>query len=189
MRRWRCFWSSTTSWTPGSLTTSRSSSSSRLLLTPLSLTAAAATVAALVGVGRRKSRPLCLVCARVLSLPPCSSSPRSFENENQNLDTLVSSHKIKCFNKLTQTKHFSERKWALTRQISKNNIFNLQDFNNGFQLPGKDSSIFLVLYLICSQIWLNLLVNDCQFGYITKLKKRTLVLFTPFPLSIFVRNS
>jgi hypothetical protein len=79
--------------------------------------------------------------------------------------------------------------WALTRQISKNNIFNLQDFNNGFQLPGKDSSIFLVLYLVCSQIWLNLLVNDCQFSCITKLKKRTLVLFTPFPLLIFVRSS
>jgi len=79
--------------------------------------------------------------------------------------------------------------WALTRQISKNNIFNLQDFNNGFQLPGKDSSIFLVLYLVCSQIWLNLLVNDCQFSCIKKLKKRTLVLFTPLPLSIFVRSS
>jgi hypothetical protein len=82
-----------------------------------------------------------------------------------------------------------KEKWALTRQISKNNIFNLQDFNNRFQLPGKDSSNFQVLYLVYSQIWLNLLVKNCQFGYITKLKKRTLVLFNPFPLLIFVRSS
>jgi hypothetical protein len=28
------------------------------------------------------------------------------------------------------------------------------------------------------QIWLNLLVDDCQFGYITKLKKKHILLVT-----------
>jgi hypothetical protein len=30
---------------------------------------------------------------------------------------------------------------------------------------------FLLSYLVCSQIWLNHLMNDCHFSYITKLKK------------------
>jgi hypothetical protein len=34
------------------------------------------------------------------------------------------------------------------------------------------NNLFLNLYLICSQIWLNYLMNDHQFNYITKLKKR-----------------
>jgi hypothetical protein len=46
-----------------------------LLLSAPSRAASYATVAAHVGIRRRKSRPLCLVCARVLSLPPCFSSP------------------------------------------------------------------------------------------------------------------
>ncbi len=29
-----------------------------------------------------------------------------------------------------------------------------------------------VLYLIYSKFWLNILLDDCQFGYITKLKKK-----------------
>ncbi len=33
-----------------------------------------------------------------------------------------------------------------------------------------------VLYLIDSEIWLNILQDDCQFGYITKLKKETVCL-------------
>jgi hypothetical protein len=38
----------------------------------------------------------------------------------------------------------------------------------------KDSSSFLLSYLVYSQIWLYLLMDDCQFGYITKLKKKDL---------------
>ncbi len=30
---------------------------------------------------------------------------------------------------------------------------------------------FLLSYLVYRKIWLNLLVGDCQFGFITKLKK------------------
>jgi hypothetical protein len=38
----------------------------------------------------------------------------------------------------------------------------------------KDSSSFLLSYLAYSQIWLYLLADDCQFGYITKLKEKDL---------------
>jgi hypothetical protein len=30
---------------------------------------------------------------------------------------------------------------------------------------------FLLSYLVCNQIWLNHLMNDCHFSYITKLKR------------------
>jgi hypothetical protein len=39
----------------------------------------------------------------------------------------------------------------------------------------KDSLKHLLSYLDCSQIWLILLVNDCQFGYVTKLEKKTTI--------------
>jgi hypothetical protein len=34
---------------------------------------------------------------------------------------------------------------------------------------------FSLSHLVYSQIWLNLLLNDYQFGYITKFEKETLV--------------
>ncbi len=39
----------------------------------------------------------------------------------------------------------------------------------------KDSLKHLLSYLDYSQIWLILLVNDCQFGYVTKLEKKTTI--------------
>ncbi len=33
----------------------------------------------------------------------------------------------------------------------------------------KDSGFFLLSYILCSQIWLNHLMDDCHFSYITKL--------------------
>jgi hypothetical protein len=38
----------------------------------------------------------------------------------------------------------------------------------------KDFYFKKLSYLVCSQISLNLFVDNCQFGYITKLKKQTL---------------
>jgi hypothetical protein len=38
-----------------------------------------------------------------------------------------------------------------------------------------DSVLFLLSYLLCSQIWLNYFVNDDHFGYVTKSLKKTLV--------------
>jgi hypothetical protein len=35
-----------------------------------------------------------------------------------------------------------------------------------------DSIFFLLSYLVCSQIWLNHLIDDHHFSYITKLKKQ-----------------
>jgi hypothetical protein len=35
----------------------------------------------------------------------------------------------------------------------------------------KDVLKILLSFLACSQIWLNLLMDDCHFGYITKLSK------------------
>jgi hypothetical protein len=42
---------------------------------------------------------------------------------------------------------------------------------------------FLLSYLLCSQIWLNLVVGDHQFGYITKLKNKKTWLHTPISSS------
>jgi hypothetical protein len=39
----------------------------------------------------------------------------------------------------------------------------------------KNSLKHLLSYLDYSQIWLILLVNDCQFGYVTKLEKKTTI--------------
>jgi hypothetical protein len=35
---------------------------------------------------------------------------------------------------------------------------------------------FLLSYLPCNQVWLNHLMDDCNFNYITKLKKKTMFL-------------
>jgi hypothetical protein len=52
----------------------------------------------------------------------------------------------------------------LIRQISTTSSARSQIYN-------KDSKTFLLSYLVCSQIWPNLLVNDHQFCHITKLEK------------------
>ncbi len=44
----------------------------------------------------------------------------------------------------------------------------------------KDSLKHLLSFLDYSQIWLILLVNDCQFGYVTKLEKKTSITFDLF---------
>jgi hypothetical protein len=57
----------------------------------------------------------------------------------------------------------------------KENIYNCQIRTTVF--PANSQIIkgflnFLLSYLLCSQIWLNLVVDDHQFGYITKLKNK-----------------
>jgi hypothetical protein len=50
---------------------------------------------------------------------------------------------------------------------------NLPDFYDMFLQVAKNLEWypnFLLFYLSYSQIWLNLLIDDCQFGYIRKLK-------------------
>jgi hypothetical protein len=57
--------------------------------------------------------------------------------------------------------------------LFKNKNLSLPDFYNKFQQVvkiEKDSEIFLLPHLVYSQIWLNLLVDDPQFGYTTQLR-------------------
>jgi hypothetical protein len=42
----------------------------------------------------------------------------------------------------------------------------------------------LLSHLVYSQIWLNLLVDDCKFGYITKLAKKYFKSLIQYPLLI-----
>jgi hypothetical protein len=55
-------------------------------------------------------------------------------------------------------------------------ILNLQYLDNGFQQVAKTiggfSKVFLLFSLDYSQTWLIPLVDDCQCGYIKKLKKQ-----------------
>jgi hypothetical protein len=56
-------------------------------------------------------------------------------------------------------------------------ILNLQYLDNGFQQVAKTIGgllkVFLIFSLDYSQTWLISLVDDCQCGYIKKLKKKT----------------
>ncbi len=57
----------------------------------------------------------------------------------------------------------------------KENIYNCQIRTTVFPANSQIIKGFLILllsYLLCSQIWLNLVVDDHQFGYITKLKNK-----------------
>ncbi len=77
----------------------------------------------------------------------------------------------------TKTKQHIQRvfvkRLALICKISNLKKEHLSDFFNSFQQVAKiqkDSLKKLHLYMVYSQIWLNLLVDIRQFGYITKLK-------------------
>jgi hypothetical protein len=68
---------------------------------------------------------------------------------------------------MTQT--ISVKKMALICQISTTNFSREPKYSKGFLNLKKKKS-----YLMYSRIWLNLLVDDHQFGYITTLTKQTL---------------
>ncbi len=74
-----------------------------------------------------------------------------------NLKNMISTHKKDFFIFLKLS--------PLIRQISTTS-------SAGSQIYKKDSKKFLLSYLVCSQIWPNLLVDDHQFCHITKLGKR-----------------
>jgi hypothetical protein len=79
----------------------------------------------------------------------------------------------------TYTKDFPWKKMTQIRQISK--FFNSRspDFYDkvpvGSQEYRKILFFFLLSYLICSQIWLNHLLDNHHLCYINKFKKRTLM--------------
>ncbi len=66
------------------------------------------------------------------------------------------------------------------RQILKKTNCKLSDFYGNFQQVAKNIErfwvYFLLSYLVCSQIWLNHLMEYCHFSYVRKLKKNSFAL-------------
>jgi hypothetical protein len=89
---------------------------------------------------------------------------------------------------LTPTKNICEKH---CHSLPDYNFFNkespyfLQHSSKVAKTSLPDSKNVLLSYLVNSQIWLNLFVVDCQFGYITKLKKQILIRVADFWCSFF----
>jgi hypothetical protein len=89
---------------------------------------------------------------------------------------------------LTPTKNICEKNG---HSLPDYNFFNkespdfLQQFSKVVKTSLPDSKNVLLSYLVNSQIWLNLFVVDCQFGYITKFKKQILIRVADFWCSFF----
>jgi len=81
----------------------------------------------------------------------------------------------------TYTKDFSWKKWPKFDRFPKKKKFpNCQLFMIRVAKNIERFWFFLLSYLVCSQIWLNHLMDDCHFSYITKLegkKKKNLVTY------------
>jgi hypothetical protein len=80
----------------------------------------------------------------------------------------------------TYTKDFfNEKKFEISPSLGRGKFTNGPDFYNGNFQPGSPKygrMLFLknlkrLLYVIYSQIWLNLLMGDCHFHYITQIEK------------------
>ncbi len=70
---------------------------------------------------------------------------------------------------------FSMGKMAQISQISISKNFKSSESYDNFQKVVKNIEgfwFFLLSYLFCSQIWLNHLMDDCHFSYITNLQKK-----------------
>ncbi len=88
---------------------------------------------------------------------------------------------------------FYMEKMTQIRQISKNFNSRSPDFYDkvplGSQEYRKILFFFLLSYLICSQIWLNHLMDNHHLCYITKLKKRTLIISYNFAISLLSKQN
>jgi len=74
---------------------------------------------------------------------------------------------------LTCTKDFPWKKWPIFARFCFKKVFRSSYVYDRFQYTKniEESYFFFTFILVCSQIWLNCLMDDHHFNYITKLKK------------------